>query len=142
MSDVNLYFYVENLALNAAQKATLVDQLKSLGQRNNDGNPRYRNHWRTRTDNDAVIFEGVFDDTNLTAVNVRNRLAAIFGVAQATITYATNQTAYGPVVTFTYSGTARLRLGVFGGIAATYKESQTQALRFLANYSEQWQTEI
>lgn len=138
MTDANLYFYIESLALTLTQKDTLVTQIKAWGQRNNDGNPRFRNHWRVRSDNNAVIFEGVFDDANLTAVNVRARLATILGVSNASITYATTQTAYGPVVTFTYSSTARLRVGVFGGVSASYKESQDAVRQFIADNAAAW----
>lgn len=138
MADVNLYFYVENLGLAQAQKDTLVAELKTIGKRDSDNNPRYRNHWRVRLDNEAVIFEGVFDDANLSAVGVRNRLAAIFGVANTSITYATTQTAFGPTVVYTYNAIARLRVGVFGGLTATYQESQAQVLAYLAANMAAW----
>jgi hypothetical protein len=136
--DVNLYFYIESLALTAPQVNTLVTQLKALGQANNHITPRFRNHWRIRPDNQAAIFEGIFDDQDLTAIRVRNRLAAIFSVSQASITYATNQTAYGPLVTFTYSSVARLRVGVFAGPTATYKESQSAVTAYLKDNSAAW----
>jgi hypothetical protein len=139
MADVNLYFYIENLALTSAQRDTLVDQLKAFGQRNADGNPRYRNHWRIRLDTQAVIFEAVWDDTQLTATAMRNRLAAIFGVANTSITYSTTQTVYGPVVTYAYSASATLRMGVFGGLTATYLDSQVAALQFLKDNSAAWE---
>ena len=138
--DVELYFYIENLALTAPQLNTLVTQLKALGQRNADPCPRYRNHWRIRPDNQAAIFEAVWDDADLTALNVRNRLAAIFSVSQASVTYATQSTAYGPLLTFTYSAVDRLRLGVFAGPAATYQQSQDEAKHFLADYAAGWES--
>lgn len=137
--DVNLYFYIEALNLTAAQRQTLVDQLKLIGRRDQDGNPKNRNHWRVRTDNLAVIFEAWFDEDHLTAVALRNRLAAIFGVSQASITYAVTSTAYGPVVTYTYNASARLRVGVFGGVNASYQESQAQARAYLAANGASWE---
>ena len=139
MTDVNLYFYVENLALTAPQQTNLVAQLQAFGQRNIDFNPRMRNHWRTRPDGQAVIFEAWWDDSQLTAVAMRNRLAAIFGVSNSSITYATTQTAYGPVVTYTYASVARLRLGVFAGVSATYQDSQAAALHYLADNAATWE---
>jgi hypothetical protein len=131
MPDVNLYFYVEILSATPAQRDTLVAQLQTLGQRNADANPRYRNHWRIRLDNLAAIFEAMWDDSQLTAVAIRNRLAAIFGVANTSITYATTQTAYGPVITYTYASVARLRLGVFAGPVA--------ARQYLADNAAAWE---
>ena len=57
MADWYGYFYVEALSLTAQQKATLVNALKALGERNQDEHPNERNHWRIRQDNNAVIFE-------------------------------------------------------------------------------------
>lgn len=139
MVDVNLYFYIENLNLTAGQKQTLVDQLRAIGRRDADANPHNHNHWRVRLDGDAVIFEGWFDDANLTAVGVRNRLAAIFSVAQTAITYTTTQTAYGPVVTYTYNAQQKLRCGVFGGLAATWAQSHAAVLAFLAANAAAWE---
>ena len=136
--DVELYFYIEDLALTVAQRNTLVGQLKTIGLRDEDPKPRNRNHWRVRADNKAVIFEGWFDDSQLTAVNLRARLAAIFGVATSSITYATTQSAYGPYMTYTYNAAARARVGVFGGPFATYPESQAAALAYLDANRAAW----
>lgn len=138
MMDVNLYFYVESLALTVSQVNTLVTQLKALGQRNDDSNPRFRNHWRIRPDNQAAIFEGVFDSSDLTSLKARNRLAAIFGVTQLSVTYATSSTGYGPLVTFTYNSVDQLRLGVFGGVSASYADSQAAVRQFLSDNAAAW----
>jgi hypothetical protein len=138
MTDVNLYFYIENLAMTPAQVNTLVTQLKALGQRNDDGIPRFRNHWRIRPDNKAAIFEGVFDSSDLTALKARNRLAAIFSVTQVSVIYATGSTTYGPLVTFTYNDTDQLRLGVFAGVAAAYSNSQAAVRQFLSDNAAAW----
>jgi hypothetical protein len=137
--DVNLYFYIESLALTQPQREILVEQLKLIGRRDQDGNPKNRNHWRVRPDGLALIFEAWWDEDHLTAVNFRNRLAAIFGVAQASITYNTTSTGYGPLVTYSYNSTARLRVGVFGGVGATYQESQAAALAYLAANLATWE---
>jgi hypothetical protein len=106
--------------------------------RNDSQYPNERNHWRARTDNLAVIFEAVFDDSLMTAVAMRNRLAQLFVVSQASVTYATTQTAYGPVVTFTYNAIARLRMGVFGGVGASYTDSRAAAQAFLQANAAAW----
>ena len=139
MADINLYFYVEDIALTVAQRNTLVEQLKLIGRKDTDGNPKNRNHWRVRPDNKAVIFEGWFDDTHLSAVGIRNRLASIFGVANTSITYTTNNTAYGPVVVYSYQSTERLRIGVFGGTSTTYAQSYAAVLDFLSDNQATWE---
>lgn len=139
MTDVNLYFFIEDLGLTAAQRNTLVNQLKALGQRNLDLQPKNRNHWAIRSDNKAIIFEAWWDDAILTAVAIRNRLASIFGVSNTSITYATTNTVYGPYVDYSYQSTPRLRFGVFGGVAATYEQSHDAASAYLET-SPEWNT--
>jgi len=135
------YFYIEVLSLTAGQKTTLVDQLQQMGLKNNSLYPHERNHWRTRPDNNAVIFEAVFDDTLLTAESIKTRLVNIFNVPSNQVTFTTTQTAYGPVVTYTYSNVQRLRLGIFGGLSATLQQSRDAVLAFLAANGAAW-TEI
>lgn len=59
------YFGIENIALTAPQKATLVAALRSLGP-SDDPQPAELMHSRTRLDNDAVIFRARFQDGALT----------------------------------------------------------------------------
>ena len=138
MADWRGYFYVEQISLTAGQRATLIAQLQAIGERNNGIYPNERNHWRVRTDGLAVIFEAVFNDALLTAVAMRDRLASIFGVPSANITYATTSTAYGPVVTYSYQSTHRLRMGVFGGAGATYTQSHDAVLSYLHDNMGAW----
>jgi hypothetical protein len=138
MADWQGYMYIEVLSMTAQQRQTLVDALRAWGVRNDSQYPHERNHWRVRPDGLAVIFEAVFDNSLMTAVAMRNRLAQLFGVAQASVTYATTQTAYGPVVTFTYNAIARLRMGVFGGVDATYADSWAAAQAFLQANAAAW----
>jgi hypothetical protein len=138
MADVNLYFFVEDLNLTAGQRQTLIDQLKAIGRRDDAPNPKDLNHWRIRPDNRAVIYEAWFDEDHLTAIGMRDRLASIFGVAPATITFSTTQTAYGPAVTYTHSAQQKLRLGVFGGVSASYQQSQAAVQQFLRDNAAAW----
>lgn len=80
MANKRLYFGLEDLNLNASQRQTLVEGLQALGVFNNDNNPGFRNHWRIRLDNRAIIFEAWFDEDTLTISAIKNRLATIFGV--------------------------------------------------------------
>lgn len=132
------YYGVENLGLTAPQRQTLVTALQALGD-NSNPNPSRRNHWRIRTDNDAVIFEGLFDDAHWTVQAITNRLATIFGVDPSTIIATTTSTQYGPVVTFARpAGTNRLRLVAFGGLLAAYNDSHAAAIAYLIANSAAW----
>ena len=132
------YFYIEDLGLTDNQRATLVDVLKAWGRRNDSIYPNERNHWAIRPDGLAVIFEAVFDADNLTALWFKYKLAEIFSVLPSTITYATVQTKYGPVVTYKYLTVNKLRMGIFGGLTATWEISHTAALLYLSDYKDLW----
>jgi hypothetical protein len=138
MASVNLYFYVEDLALTVQQRNTIVTNLKAWGDRNADGNPKERNHWRIRPNGKAAIFEMWVDDGDLTVLFFRQALATIFGVALATITGSAATNAYGSLATFTYASVARFRMGVFGGVSATYAQSQAAVTAFLAANAAEW----
>jgi hypothetical protein len=138
MADVELYFYVENVNLTTPQQQTLVDAVKAWGKRDQDPNPRHRNHWRTRLDNKAVIFEAWVDNDNLTLLSLRQRLATLFGVALAQVTGAVTTPSYGQLVTITYSSQVRARFGVFGGVTADYQTSQARCIEFLLANLAAW----
>lgn len=140
MTNSHVYLGIENVALTNAQRNTLVSQLQQLGTANTDGNPSHRNHWRVRPDNQAVLFEAVFDENTVTIAAIAQRLADIFGIAVGSIATATQQTQYGLLVTYSRGGTPRLRSIAFGynnGWPA-YSISQAAALQYLADNAAAW----
>ena len=142
MANWHGYLAVENLNLNAAQRATLIDALRNLGPVS-DPQPARLNHWRTRLDGEAAIFEALFNESNLTVDKFKQRLGAIFGVDPATIDDATQSTAFGPVVTFSRGGTDYLRFLLFGGAGAAWMESGDECRGYLAANIAEWElTEI
>jgi hypothetical protein len=134
----HLYIGIEALSLTAAQRNTLVSHLRSLGPQSGPM-PAKITHWRPRLDNLAAIFEAEFDADTVTPLAIRNRLAQIYGVAQSNITYATQQTAYGPVVTYRAANQDRLRLIAFGGVDATWAESHAAVTAYLAANRADWE---
>ncbi len=136
------YFGVEALSLTAAQRAVLVAALKLLGRDNRAPQPSHRNHWRVRLDGQAVIFEANWNTDEWTVAGLGNRLATLFGVSPALVTFATAQTVYGPTATYTYSGTNRLRLIAFGGLLATWAESHDAVTAYLAANSAAWESAV
>lgn len=139
MADVNLYFYLENVALTAGQRDTLIGQMKTWGKRDQDPNPKNRNHWRVRPDGQAVIFEAWIDESRLTVLSLRGWLADLYGVDIAEISSSTANTAFGQVVSITYNTFLRLRVGVFGGVAAAYAASQAAARAYLNANTAVWE---
>jgi hypothetical protein len=140
MAEWQGYFYIENLGLTIQQKQTLVESLRLWGLRNADLSPKKRNHWRVRLDSDAVIFEAVFDANNISVLWFRNKLAEIFNVPVANITSTTTDSEYGPLSTFKYNTANKLRMGIFGGLTATWIESHEAVLHFIADNRNAWES--
>jgi hypothetical protein len=142
MTDWRGYFGIENINLNEVQKSTLVQELRSLGPTTNP-QPACLNHWRTRLDNEAEIYEALFDEDNLTIAKFKHWLGALFDVDPATIDDSTVQrdfSGYGtPIVTFSRSGTDYLRMALFGGKNSTWEESRLEALGYLSANLVLWE---
>lgn len=110
----HVYFGIENLELNTTQRNTLVAALQALGSNNESVQPAERNHWRIRLDNEAAIFEALFDEDNISIGAMKQFLANIFSVDVSTIDNSTQQTAIGLLVTFSRLGTDYFRTIAFG----------------------------
>lgn len=134
------YYGIEDLGMTAGQRQTLVDALKQVGD-NQSPFPNFRNHRRVRLDNKAVIFEGSFNDSDWTVSSMKSRLANIFSVDPAMVGDSTQQTQYGPVVTYSHNGD-KLRMIAFGGLLATWEESHNLVLVFLSDNQADWEVEI
>jgi hypothetical protein len=139
------YFGIENLGLNPAQRDLLVDALRLLGPAS-DSHPARLNHRRARLDGQAVIFEALFDENDLTVDAFKVRLGSIFGVAPATIDHAVTRVTWhhleSAVVTFSRSGASYLRVVFFGYNGArwpSWKESRLEALAYLAANAAAWE---
>ncbi len=136
------YLAIENLNLNSTQRQTFVDELRNLGPAS-DPQPARLNHWRTRLDDEAVIFEALFNESNLTVAKFKQRLADIFGVDESTIDHSAQQQVFEtlstPIVTFSRAGTNYIRFAAFGGIGATWFESRLETLAYLKDNSDDWE---
>lgn len=140
MAFINVYFYIENMGLTDAQAKQVTGALQGWGTRNEDRNPRNRNHWRVRLDGRAAIFEAWVDDGQLAVSWFQGKLAQLFGVANESIGSTVKTSAWGPYVDFTYLGVPKLRMGVFGGVNAEYGESRAAALGYMAENAAAWET--
>ena len=140
MSKWHGYIGIENVGLSATQRATLIAELRTLGPAS-DPQPARLNHWRTRLDNEAAIFEALFNEGALTVARFKQRLATIFGVDPTTISDATQATQFGPLMTFSKGGTDYLRFLLFGGKGAAWMESGDGARAYLAANAGEWYEE-
>lgn len=148
MAIVHVYFAIEDLALNAAQRQTLITALRALGPQS-DPSPARLNHWRTRGDGRAAIFEAAFNEASLTVAAFKARLAGLFGVDVTTIAHAVNTVRLGghdtAVLTLSRGGTDYLRMAFFaydGGMTwPTWAQSRESALAYLAANAADWDGE-
>ena len=142
------YWGIENLGLNATQRDTIIDELWRLGP-SSDPQPARLNHWRTRLDGQAAIFEALWNENAITIDAFRQRLATLFNIDPETIdhdvslfTFAARQSA---VVTFSRNGTNYLRTVFFGYAGGddwpTWNESGDEARAYLRLYQEEWEPE-
>jgi len=144
MTDWRGYFLIENLGLNASQRAILVDELRRLGP-GTHSQPSHLCHWRTRLDNDAAIFEALFNSDHLTIQAFKSRLAAIFSVPVGNITHSASTASYSAgnlsnVVVFSYNSIARLRVILFGTNTGNYDQSHSEVLGYLFLNQAEWDT--
>ena len=141
------YMSVENLNPNAAQCATLIAELRKLGPpREGDGaesQPARLNHWRTRLDGQAVIFEALFNENALAVEMFKRRLADKFDASRITISALTQIAHFAggdtPVVTFSRDGTDYLRVTLFGGTETAWNKSGDECRGYLRANIAQWE---
>jgi len=144
MAFAHVYLGMLNVALTDPQKTQLVAALNELGPAN-DPQPAHLNHRRIRTDNNAVIYEALFDEDTISIDSVKTYLANIFGVNPTNITHSvafqTFSTIQTAIVTFSYSSTARLRIAFFGkgnGGWPTWEQSREEARAYIAANAAAW----
>ena len=131
------YIFIENLALNNAQRGQLVTALRALGNQSGP-HPNLLTQYRPRLDNQAAIIEAEFADGDLTVPQVKAYLANIFGTNPATIDHAPLLSQYGNGITLSRGGTDYLRIGEFGGLGSTWEESRQSAVAYLSAFSALW----
>lgn len=137
------YLALQQLDISDAQAKIIWDQLKQLGPPA-DPSPARRCHWRRSLDGRETIFEAAFNPARITINRTRERLADVLSIDPATIDHATQATTLAghPVslVTFT-RGTDRLRLAVFGTLAASWEESRAAAQAYVQAHPDDWEPE-
>lgn len=142
--DTHVYFGVENLGLTAPQRTQLVTALNALGPAN-DPQPAHLNHRRIRPDNQAVIYEALFDSIHVSINSFKSYLASIYGISASLITHSVVFQTFTEiptaVVTFTYNSTARLRVAFFGkgnGDWPTWEQSRIECAAYIRANATAW----
>jgi hypothetical protein len=149
MTRRHIYFGIENLNLSAEQRGALVEVLRALGPAHS-GQPCRLCHWRTRLDNEAAIYEALFDEDTITVQAFKSRLGNIFDVSPSTIDHSTNQVTLDSrqtaVATFSRSGVDYLKVAFFGYAGGedwpTWRESLVETLAYLEANREEWEEDV
>jgi hypothetical protein len=141
-NDWHGYFLVERLNIGANNWNALKALFESMGTTVNPY-PAFINHWRTRLDGDAVIYESRFGRDEVSMPTFKQLLADEFGVDVDDIQTTTNYTSYsGDEMTtiwiFTYNALDRFAVHRFAG-AGTWHQSRHEAHAYLAANLEEWQ---
>jgi len=137
-----MYAAVENLGLNTDQRAVLEAALRAMGCQN-DPRPINNNHWRRRTDGNAALYHGDFQESEWNIAALKAKLGAIFGVDPTNIGDATQAVSYSPggtslAITFSRGATSYLRLLLLGGRGATQAQGEVETLGYLRANAVAW----
>ena len=141
------YWGIENLGLNDNQRDIIIDELRRLGP-SSDPQPCMLNHWRTRLDGQAAIYEALWEEENITIDTFKQRLATLFGIDPDSIDSSVNPVTFATlpsaVVTFSRNGTDYLRtvfFGYAGGEFPGWQESGDECRAYLKLYADDWESE-
>ena len=133
MAQRHFYFAFENLDLSGEDWDDLVQRFKQRGS-TDDPQPARRNHWRYRTDEQAIIFEALFNEQAVNENAVRGILTSITGVPPPRIDYETVDN----VTTFAIDSTDALIQRMFGEDDAIWMESGDECRAYLKANQEDW----
>jgi hypothetical protein len=137
MTNWHGYFAIEDVALTPDQRAAIIALLRELGPVS-DPQPAHLMQFRPSLDGSRAIFEALFNADNITVVSIKAKLATAVGVDPSLIDDSTQQTVYGPLVTYSVASVDRLRYLVYGG-GATWEESRVQARQFILDNYAEWE---
>jgi hypothetical protein len=141
----HFYFGIENIGLNGAQKWFLFNELMKLGPVS-DESPARLNHWRVRSDTEAIIYEALFTEDNLSIDAIKTKLASFFGISPVTIGHTISSQSYSggttTLVVFRRTGTDYLRMALFGGPGATWEQSGDECRGYLAATIDEWEDSV
>lgn len=143
MAEIRVYLAVQRLNLSDSNWNTLITVMKAKGDKNQDPNPGYRNHWRPSLDGSILIFEAVFESSVVDVDWFISWSAGIFGIDPALVTETTGYNAYGRFSTFAYQSINRFRIGIFGFIQGQgwplWEDSRAAAQQYIKDNTGSWE---
>jgi hypothetical protein len=135
------YLAVEDIDLTDEQRAAILAAFRELGP-GSDPQPARLLHSRTALDGSKAIFSANFNEDNLTVEKVKQFLADAVGTDPGNIDDATQQTAYGPLVTYSVVAVDKIRFLVFESVGSTWNESRLRVLAYLYDNAAEWGEDV
>ena len=135
------YLAIEDIDLTDEQRASILAAFRALGP-GNDPQPARLLHSRTSLDGSKAIFSANFNEDNLTVAKVKSFLADAVGVDPGIIDDTTQQTARGPLVTYSVAAVDKIRFLVFESVGSTWEASRLQVLAYLKANAIEWGEEV
>lgn len=137
------YFIVERGSIGSGNWTALRGLFEAMGTQDSSF-PCYNNHRRTRLDDDAVLYESLFDPNEVSIQSFKQLLADEFGVPVSSIEHTTDVISYGDYETtvweFLYNAIVRFTVRRFGQ-GGTWRESGDECRGYLALYQAAWESE-
>jgi hypothetical protein len=134
----SLYFLLEDLGLSDAQRDIIWALTDADGDENDSPLPNLRNHWATRLDGNAKIYEGVFSDLTIGTMTSRLAQAGLNDLRTVPVPASIYGVQYDFEARIDKIWTLVLRWITFSAIGATWEDSHTAALLYLSDYKDLW----
>lgn len=143
MASQHQYFLVERQNIGDANWNALVGLFEAMGTSNSTF-PAYNNHWRTRLDGSAVIYESNFDSAEVSIPAFKQLLADEFNVDASAIASTIGSASYsisGSTRTWQidYNAVNRFKIERLGGGGASWEQSRVETLGLLSGASVAWE---
>jgi hypothetical protein len=139
MAKRHFYFIFENLNLSSDGWNELIDRFKQRGSKNSP-QPAKRNHQRLRLDDQAILFEALFNEQAVNENAVEGQLASILQIPPPRIDRTIVEDG-DKVVTYQVDGVDSLIHTVLAGEGASWDESRLSTLDYLSLNRTEWEEE-
>lgn len=144
MSNWHGYFVIERQNIGITNWNALIALFEAMGTAGSRM-PAHNNHWRTRLDGDAVIYESRFDTEEVSIAAFKQLLADEFNVPIEDIQSEPSSASYAGGMTtawqFLYNAIERFKAERFGDGVSVWTESGDECRGYLATNREEWEEE-
>jgi len=136
MANRHFYFVFENLALSQDDWDALVERFRQRGSTTSP-QPAERNHQRLRLDEQAIIFEALFNENAVNERAVEGILSSITKIPPSRIDFAIEENG-DKVITYDIDGVPSLVHTVMANEGATWNESRIAILSYIQTNKAEW----